>query len=686
MWSLKPLAAANPRPSQAKGRCAGHGAARRSTVARRWHLEALEDRSLLSFSPAVAYPVGLTPLATVAGDFNNDGRTDLVAANRGESTVSVVLGIGGGAFQAARSSGTGTRPESVVAGDLNRDGTADLVTVNIWDDYAHQGDLSVLLGHGDGLFQTPRSVAPPAQTPPGYVGGSLNQVPRSALLGDLNADGKFDLVVGGTTTYYVEIGYDWDTQSPIYEYHSDGYLNVLLGVGDGTFGIGTAYHLGSYVAAHHLAIGDFDGDGRLDIVTDAGGLTTLLGNGDGTLQAPLRSAGSGYSGVGDGSLPAADFDRDGTLDLLMRDGTGNGVIVMLGNSDGTFRQTEGMAIGSIHAASAGDVNADGKPDIVVMNSNYTDEYQVDWTSFAHVLLGRGDGTFAPAILSALVTAPNTYFSSAVLADLNGDGSLDLAGSASPGVWDEYGNSYDTQGFLAVSLNDGTWTLPPPPPPSVSVGDVTVIEGHSGTRVSSFTVTLSSAYDRTVTVPYASADGTATAGGDYQARSGTLSFAPGQTSMTIAILINGDRLGEQDETFVVNLGSPVNATIADGQGVATILDDEPRISISDVTRAEGKNRKTTLFTFTVTLSAAYDHAVTMSFRTSNGSAITSGGDYVARTGTLTFAPGETSKTITITVQGDNKREADETFYLDLFGNGGHSLLAKSRGLGTILNDD
>ncbi len=77
---------------------------------------------------------------------------------------------------------------------------------------------------------------------------------------------------------------------------------------------------------------------------------------------------------------------------------------------------------------------------------------------------------------------------------------------------------------------------------------------------------------------------------------------------------------------------------------------------------------------------------MSFRTADGSATTGGGDYVARTGTLTFAPGETSKTITIAVQGDSAREADETFYLDLFGNSSNSLFTKNRGIGTILNDD
>ena len=135
-----------------------------------------------------------------------------------------------------------------------------------------------------------------------------------------------------------------------------------------------------------------------------------------------------------------------------------------------------------------------------------------------------------------------------------------------------------------------------------------------------------------------------------------------------------------------LRAPTNATIGDGQGSGTIIDNEPRISISDVTKAEGKKGQTTLFTFTVTLSAAYDQPVTMSYRTVNGTATTSDNDYVAKTGTLTFAPGETTKTITIEVKGDSKREANETFYLDLFGNSSNSLFTKNRGLGTILNDD
>lgn len=223
-------------------------------------------------------------------------------------------------------------------------------------------------------------------------------------------------------------------------------------------------------------------------------------------------------------------------------------------------------------------------------------------------------------------------------------------------------------------------------PTIAVIGTSVVEGNTGSTQLDFSVVLSLAYDVPVTVHYATADGTAKAGSDYQASSGSLTFAPGQTSKTLSVSVNGDRLAEPNETFFVNLSNPNNAAITNGQGIGNIVDDEPRISISDVNKAEGKKGSTTLFTFTVSLAAAYDQAVTMSFRTVNGTAKTSNKDYVARTGTITFAPGETTKTITIQVIGDSKRESNETFYLDLFGNSGNSLFKKSRGIGTILNDD
>jgi hypothetical protein len=238
--------------------------------------------------------------------------------------------------------------------------------------------------------------------------------------------------------------------------------------------------------------------------------------------------------------------------------------------------------------------------------------------------------------------------------------------------------------VAVLLNDGAWS--PDDPPSMSISNVTVTEGNTGTADATFTLTLSRASDVDVTVHYDTADITAAAGSDYTVASGDVIIPAGQTSQTFTVAVSGDRLGEPTETFAVNLSAPTNATIGDSQGIGAILDNEPRISISDVSKAEGKKGKTTLFTFTVTLSAAYDQAVTMSYRTVDGGATTGDSDYLAKTGTLTFNPGETTKTITIEVKGDSKKEANETFYVDLYGLSSNSLFTKNRGLGTILNDD
>ena len=261
----------------------------------------------------------------------------------------------------------------------------------------------------------------------------------------------------------------------------------------------------------------------------------------------------------------------------------------------------------------------------------------------------------------------------------------------PGVTLYEAAAINAQGQIVVAGSDYSgyahaYLLTPSHGPIVSISDVSVVEGNSGTASAVFTVSLSAAYDQAVTVNYATADGTASSSSDYTAASGKLVFAAGETSKTITVLVKGDRLAEQNETFFVNLNGATNATIGDGQGLGTILDDEPRISISDVTKQEGRKNQTTLFTFTITLSAAYDQPVTMSFRTANGTATTGDSDYIAKTGTLTFAPGETTKTITIEVKGDSKKEASETFYLDLFANSSSSQFKKSRGIGTILNDD
>jgi urease beta subunit len=222
-------------------------------------------------------------------------------------------------------------------------------------------------------------------------------------------------------------------------------------------------------------------------------------------------------------------------------------------------------------------------------------------------------------------------------------------------------------------------------PFVSIYNASLVEGHAGSKTLDVTVTLSAPYDSPVTVEFATADGSATAAsGDYQATSGSVTFAIGQTTQTISIPVKGDRLAESDEYFSVNLATGYLLTAYPATGYGTILDDEPRISISSASIVEG-NSGTRLLTFTVSLSAAYDQTVTVNYATRNGNA-QGGSDYVATSGTLTFSPGQTTKTFTVAIRGDKKKEVNESFYVVLSGASSNALIAYEYAYGTILNDD
>jgi hypothetical protein len=594
----------------------------------RLNIEALEDRSVPAFIAPVDYTVGAYPIGMQAGDFNGDGIPDVVTVNAGATgvngSVSVLLSNGDGTFQPARNTPTafpyGYGPNALAVGDFDRDGKLDLATSGVGSDpnYPYPvGGFYVLLGRGDGTFVSTFQ--------PGSLGGAY-----AIATGDMDGDGNLDLV------------------ETVEDYSTSTYVAVLWGRGDGTFDPAPYTDVNSYTEVNSLALADFDGDKKLDLVLGGYSRTLiLLGDGTGYFQTPRDL------GLATSDLTVADFNADGKPDLAayVIGSDSWRLSVLLGNGDGSF-QTERPFTAAGGSVTVADVNGDRALDLVLGGGN--------------VLLGTGDGSFGPPITTA---ATGTYL---VVADFNVDGRPDEALTQTTSAT-----------TVTVLFNDGAWSLDNPP--SVSIRDTAVTEGNTGMVNATFSVTLSHAWNADVTVHYATADITATAGSDYTVASGDVTIPAGQTSATVTVPVRGDRLGEANETFAVNLSASTNATIGDGQGIGTILDDEPRISISDVTKSEGRKGKT-LFTFTVTLSAAYDQPVTVSFQTVNGTATTGDNDYVARADTLTFAPGETTKTVTIEVKGDSKREADETFFLDLFGNSGNSWFTRQRGVGTILNDD
>ncbi len=404
---------------------------------------------------------------------------------------------------------------------------------------------------------------------------------------------------------------------------------------------------------------DLNRDGNLDVVAvgSFSGGVVLLGDGTGRFLSGSQINAFGGSNA---RVAIGDFTSDNILDLLNPSLT---VDTYVGLGDGTFgdvipndslgHQPTGVAVA--------DFNGDGLLDAVTSNVN---------NASVRELRGNGDGTLTFAAAYTVGSSP----SGIVVGDFNGDGRPDVA------------TANADSNTVSVLLNNGTFT-PPPPPPNLRISDATVTEGNSGTAQATFTVELSNVSSQPVTVAYATANGTS-AESDYQATTGTLTIPAGQTMGTITVLVNGDTNVEPNETFFVNLSSPSNATIADSQGLGTITNDDvqslPMLSISDVTKKEGHKGSTT-FTFTVTLSAPSSQTVTVSYATANGTALVSDNDYYAKSGTLTFRPGETTKTITITVRGDRKAELDEAFFVNLFSASG-SAIGDAQGIGTILNDD
>ncbi|HYT90298.1 MAG TPA: Calx-beta domain-containing protein [Gemmataceae bacterium] len=224
-----------------------------------------------------------------------------------------------------------------------------------------------------------------------------------------------------------------------------------------------------------------------------------------------------------------------------------------------------------------------------------------------------------------------------------------------------------------------------PAATFSVSGAAMLEGNAGTQNALVTVTVSEPHPNSITVNYSTADGTATAGSDYTAVSGKLTFAKNETSKTILVPVRGDRVVESDEYFSVQLSNPTKgASIGNGTAVVTIIDNEPRIWISGASALEG-NSGTTPFTFTVRLSAAYDMPVTVNYATADGTADSS--DYVSASGTLTFEPGQpTSQTITVLVNGDRLFEQNETFHLNVSTPNSYAQINNAAGVGATIIDD
>jgi hypothetical protein len=335
-----------------------------------------------TFQNAPSYPTGKGPLAPVVADFNGDGKPDVAVANAFTNTLSVLLNHGDGTFGTNVNYFTGTNPQQIAVGDFNNDGKRDLIVANLNTNY-----VALLLGNGNGTFQ------------PAINAASLLIGVGFVVAGDFNKDGKLDFAIPGLFG-----------------------VSVYPGNNNGTFG--APINSSSAFLFDRAATGDLNNDGKLDLVVGQFGTNTvtfLLGNGNGTFQNPVTN----FAGLGVYGVAIGDLNGDGKADIAVANFGCNvcntiypngGVSVLLGNGNGTFQPAvfylahKSAAIDSVAIA---DVNGDGKPDLIAGASI---------SPFVYVLLNNGNGTFAPGVPFGV---QSTAFSSLAVGDLNANGKNDI---------------------------------------------------------------------------------------------------------------------------------------------------------------------------------------------------------------------------------------------------------------------
>ena len=573
-----------------------------------------------SFTSAPDLAVGSSPLHTAVGDFNNDGKQDLLVSNQNSHNVSVRLGDGAGNFTGAADVPASQSPRWIAVGDFNGDGKQDFAVANNTSSspFSVPNTVAVRLGVGDGTFTSAADIS---------LGILFS--PWALAAGDFNGDGRQDLAV---TSF------------------NNSTVDVRLGAGDGTFTpAGTVAVGGDPTPTNNrptsIAVGDFNGDGKQDLaVGNRNSLTVSVRLGTGT---------GAFTGTTEVStdpsatllqwVAVSDFDGDAKQDLAI--GNNNGTVsVRPGDGAGNFSGATNVTLGtSFGGIAVGDLDNDGNGDLLGVGT------VAGGSGYA-----RGDGA---AGFGVRVGVTGTG-SSVALGDFNGNGILDYATS----------NGHVRLGTCQASVLEFS-------PASYSVGE------GGGSVVLTVARTGSSA--GAVALSYVTADFTAAAGSDYTPLSDGLVWADGDTSAkTITVPVSDDAVYEGDESFYVLLSAPSNATLGAQQSALVTINENdplPSLSVGDVTVAEPSSG-ITYAVFPVTLSGPSAQTVAANYSTADGTA-TQPGDYASTGGLLSFAPGETSKTVAVVVKADALSDTPETFSLFLFQHS-NATLADGTGVATI----
>jgi hypothetical protein len=620
--------------------------------------------------------IGRRAVSMAAADFNNDGKIDLVfGSDLSNAEVSVLLGNGLGGFTGPTNFfvNSGNPPLLViVAGKFDSDNNIDLAV--LIQTFSGGSKIAILRGDGTGGFSAPSYVT--SNTPAYWMAG-----------GDFNSDGKPDLAVvfygnlsvlfgdgaGGFTAPSWSVAVNTYASNLIAaDVNKDGRPDLIAGYRDQNWvmiftnngsGFDSPQSPLTLTTPYGLAVADFNGDTNPDLAvttsTSNGNVVVMAGDGLGNVGAPY------YFTANPGDIAVGDFNLDSKPDLV----TSNFASVLTN----TFTPLPCLSVGDVTVTEpdVGTINADftislSAPSAQTVRVNYS-LTGVSATSGADFTPVLGRLTFAPGETIKIVSVP---IPGDLLDEFDETFKLNLVGSAGAAVSDD-------EAIGTITDND--------PTPSLRINDITVVEGGISYQWN-FTVSLSAPSGRSVSVHYATANGTAIAGsspgGDYNAASGTLTIAPGQASATVGVLVFGDDTYEPAENFFLNLTNPTNATIDDSQGQATIPNDDPlpTLTVDDAFASEGGLPAT----FIVRLSNPSYVPIVFNYNTSNDSA-TAGSDYVARSESLTINPGDNNASIPVSILDDPVDEVSERFFLDIT-NVQNANVGNARANGFIFDND